>query len=142
MDSVLEVSRDFAVLGSVRVSARLGQDSGSEYYSPQVSPFQPTCSLPEVPLADFVAVPHEVVAVPLEIVPFVPHVEPYLHFERPHSLFGDQEPTETSKQPIRALYLGHVTGYLPIMDHYFLFRSVPGLLIKHSKRNSGHNDAT
>eukprot|EP00116_Pleurobrachia_bachei_P019081 sb/3479343/ len=37
-----------------------------------------------------------------------------------------QEPTETSKQPIRARYLGHVTGYHPIRDQYFLIRSVPG----------------
>eukprot|EP00116_Pleurobrachia_bachei_P011898 sb/3472160/ len=33
------------------------------------------------------------------------------------------EPTETSKQPIRTRYLGHVTGYLPIRDQYFLIRS-------------------
>ncbi len=37
-----------------------------------------------------------------------------------------QEPTETSKQPIRTRYLGHVTGYQPIRDQYFLIRSVPG----------------
>eukprot|EP00116_Pleurobrachia_bachei_P002896 sb/3463158/ len=36
-----------------------------------------------------------------------------------------QEPTETSKQPIRTRYLGHVIGYQPIRDHYFLIRSVP-----------------
>ena len=36
-----------------------------------------------------------------------------------------QEPTESSKQPIRARYLGHVTGYQPISDQYFLIRSVP-----------------
>eukprot|EP00116_Pleurobrachia_bachei_P009825 sb/3470087/ len=29
---------------------------------------------------------------------------------------GDQEPTETSKQPIRTRYLGHVTDYQPIRD--------------------------
>eukprot|EP00116_Pleurobrachia_bachei_P018321 sb/3478583/ len=34
--------------------------------------------------------------------------------------------TQTSKQPIRSRYLGHVTGYQPIRDHYFLIRSVPG----------------
>eukprot|EP00116_Pleurobrachia_bachei_P012483 sb/3472745/ len=34
-----------------------------------------------------------------------------------------QEPTETSKQPIRTRYLGHVTGYQPIRDQYFLIRS-------------------
>eukprot|EP00116_Pleurobrachia_bachei_P016258 sb/3476520/ len=33
-----------------------------------------------------------------------------------------QEPTETSKQPIRTRYLGHVTGYQPIRDRYFLIR--------------------
>eukprot|EP00116_Pleurobrachia_bachei_P016308 sb/3476570/ len=36
-----------------------------------------------------------------------------------------QEPTDTSKQPIRTCYLGHVTGYHPIRDQYFLIRSVP-----------------
>ena len=36
-----------------------------------------------------------------------------------------QEPTESSKQPIRSRYLGHVTGYQPIRDQYFLIRSVP-----------------
>eukprot|EP00116_Pleurobrachia_bachei_P009933 sb/3470195/ len=33
--------------------------------------------------------------------------------------------TETSKQPIRTCYLGHVTGNQPIRDQYFLIRSVP-----------------
>eukprot|EP00116_Pleurobrachia_bachei_P010169 sb/3470431/ len=32
------------------------------------------------------------------------------------------EPTETSKQPIKTRYLGHVTGYQPIRDQYFLIR--------------------
>eukprot|EP00116_Pleurobrachia_bachei_P005007 sb/3465269/ len=36
-----------------------------------------------------------------------------------------QEPTETSDQPIRTRYLGHVTGHQPIRDQYFLIRSVP-----------------
>ena len=36
-----------------------------------------------------------------------------------------QEPADTSKQPIRT-YLGHVTGYQPIRDQYFLVRSVHG----------------
>eukprot|EP00116_Pleurobrachia_bachei_P014614 sb/3474876/ len=31
-----------------------------------------------------------------------------------------------SKQPIRTPYLGHVTGYQPIRDQYFLIWSVPG----------------
>ena len=31
------------------------------------------------------------------------------------------------KQPIRTRYLGHVTGYQPIRDQYFLIRSVPVL---------------
>eukprot|EP00116_Pleurobrachia_bachei_P016619 sb/3476881/ len=35
-----------------------------------------------------------------------------------------QEPTETSKQPIRTRYLGHVTGYQPIRDQYSLILSV------------------
>eukprot|EP00116_Pleurobrachia_bachei_P002713 sb/3462975/ len=34
------------------------------------------------------------------------------------------EPTEISKQPIRTCYLGHVIGYQPIRDQYFLIRSV------------------
>ena len=40
-----------------------------------------------------------------------------------------EEPTESSKQPIRARYLDHVTGYQPIRDQYFLIRSVPGIQI-------------
>eukprot|EP00116_Pleurobrachia_bachei_P006770 sb/3467032/ len=39
----------------------------------------------------------------------------------------DQEPTDTSKQPIRTRYLGHVTSYQPIRDQYFLIRSVHAL---------------
>eukprot|EP00116_Pleurobrachia_bachei_P016332 sb/3476594/ len=35
------------------------------------------------------------------------------------------EPTETSKQPIRTRYLGHVAGYQPIREQYFLIWSVP-----------------
>eukprot|EP00116_Pleurobrachia_bachei_P012266 sb/3472528/ len=35
----------------------------------------------------------------------------------------NQEPTDTSKQPIRTTYLGHVTGYQPIKDHCLLIRS-------------------
>eukprot|EP00116_Pleurobrachia_bachei_P004481 sb/3464743/ len=35
-----------------------------------------------------------------------------------------QEPTDTSKQPIRTRYLGHVTGYQPIRDQYFLLPSL------------------
>ena len=42
-----------------------------------------------------------------------------------------QEPTEPSKQPIRARYLGHVTGYQPIRDQYFLVRSFPGARWNH-----------
>eukprot|EP00116_Pleurobrachia_bachei_P013984 sb/3474246/ len=32
---------------------------------------------------------------------------------------------ENLNRPIRTLYLGHVTGYQPIRDQYFLVRSVP-----------------
>ena len=39
-----------------------------------------------------------------------------------------QEPTEFRKQPIRTRYLGHVTGYQPIRDQYFLIWSVPALV--------------
>eukprot|EP00116_Pleurobrachia_bachei_P007756 sb/3468018/ len=35
------------------------------------------------------------------------------------------ESVVTSKQPIRTRYLGHVTGYQPIRDQFFLIRSVP-----------------
>eukprot|EP00116_Pleurobrachia_bachei_P003381 sb/3463643/ len=34
------------------------------------------------------------------------------------------EPTDTSKQQIKTRYLGHVAGYQPIRDQYFLIRSV------------------
>eukprot|EP00116_Pleurobrachia_bachei_P009486 sb/3469748/ len=37
-------------------------------------------------------------------------------------LTDNQEPTDTSKQPIRTRYLGHVTSYQPIRDQYFLIR--------------------
>ena len=45
-----------------------------------------------------------------------------------------QEPTEFRKQPIKTRYSGHVTGYQPIRDQYFLIRSIPGYLT-----NNGHN---
>eukprot|EP00116_Pleurobrachia_bachei_P004707 sb/3464969/ len=51
-----------------------------------------------------------------------------------------QEPTETSQQPIRTRYLGHVTGYQPISDQYFLIRSVPAkyiYILKPYQRNTG-----
>eukprot|EP00116_Pleurobrachia_bachei_P015113 sb/3475375/ len=41
-----------------------------------------------------------------------------------HFISG-QEPTKTSKQPIRNRYLGHETGYQPIRDQYFVLISVP-----------------
>eukprot|EP00116_Pleurobrachia_bachei_P012317 sb/3472579/ len=37
------------------------------------------------------------------------------------------EPNEISKKPIRTRYLGHVTGYQPIRDQYFLIRHVLAL---------------
>ena len=40
-------------------------------------------------------------------------------------MYLHQQPTESSKQPITARYLGHVTGYQPIRDQYFLIRSAP-----------------
>eukprot|EP00116_Pleurobrachia_bachei_P015437 sb/3475699/ len=46
-----------------------------------------------------------------------------LSFSKSQKVF-QQEPTETSKQPIRTRYLGHVTGYQPIRDQYFLIRSI------------------
>eukprot|EP00116_Pleurobrachia_bachei_P012805 sb/3473067/ len=36
-----------------------------------------------------------------------------------------REPTESSKQPIKTRYLGHMTGYQAIREQYFLIRSVP-----------------
>ena len=36
------------------------------------------------------------------------------------------EQIESSKQPIRLRYLGHMTGHQPIRDQYFNIRSVPG----------------
>eukprot|EP00116_Pleurobrachia_bachei_P003812 sb/3464074/ len=39
------------------------------------------------------------------------------------------EPTEASKQPIRTRDLGHVTGYQPIRDQYFLNWSIPGISV-------------
>eukprot|EP00116_Pleurobrachia_bachei_P009468 sb/3469730/ len=36
------------------------------------------------------------------------------------------EPYKIGKQPIRTRYLGHVNGYQPIRNQYFLIRSVPG----------------
>eukprot|EP00116_Pleurobrachia_bachei_P016205 sb/3476467/ len=47
--------------------------------------------------------------------------------ERPdvyqHLVEWEDNKWETSKQPIRTRCLGHVTGYQPIRDHYFLIRS-------------------
>eukprot|EP00116_Pleurobrachia_bachei_P008640 sb/3468902/ len=40
----------------------------------------------------------------------------YIRFISPQQ----QEPTRPSKQPMRTRYLGHVTGYQPIRDQYFL----------------------
>eukprot|EP00116_Pleurobrachia_bachei_P014638 sb/3474900/ len=48
-----------------------------------------------------------------------------------------QEPTKTSKHPIRTRYLGHVTGYQSIREQYFLILSVPGS-IPLPRRNRGH----
>ena len=48
------------------------------------------------------------------------------------NVFGDigmeaiEEKIIEGKQPIRTRNLGHVTGYQPIRDQYFLVRSVPG----------------
>eukprot|EP00116_Pleurobrachia_bachei_P012112 sb/3472374/ len=39
-----------------------------------------------------------------------------------------EEPTETSKQPIKTCYLGHMTSYQPIGNQYFLIRSVPDVI--------------
>ena len=61
------------------------------------------------------------------------------HFSRGYNSNISQgvyhKPTESSKQPIRARYLGHVTGYQPIRDQYFLVRSVPSVYHKHGVSN-------
>eukprot|EP00116_Pleurobrachia_bachei_P005366 sb/3465628/ len=46
------------------------------------------------------------------------------YFPRSYQL-NNQEPTDTSKQPVTTRCLGHVTGYQPFRDQYFLIRSVP-----------------
>eukprot|EP00116_Pleurobrachia_bachei_P012596 sb/3472858/ len=52
------------------------------------------------------------------------HGNPGLHMFTA-TLIPKQVPTKTSKQPIITHYLGHVTGYQPIRDQYFLIQSVP-----------------
>eukprot|EP00116_Pleurobrachia_bachei_P009891 sb/3470153/ len=44
--------------------------------------------------------------------------------KREGSGIDNQEPTETSKQPIKTRYFGHVTGYQPIRDQHFLIWSL------------------
>eukprot|EP00116_Pleurobrachia_bachei_P007687 sb/3467949/ len=51
------------------------------------------------------------------------HLEELLAKSKLHSGTGQK-----SKQPIRTRYLGHVTGYQPIKDSYFLVRSALKLL--------------
>eukprot|EP00116_Pleurobrachia_bachei_P014864 sb/3475126/ len=41
----------------------------------------------------------------------------------PNYFLNRHQPTETSKQLIGTRYLGHVTGYQPIRDQYFLISS-------------------
>eukprot|EP00116_Pleurobrachia_bachei_P004247 sb/3464509/ len=59
--------------------------------------------------------------------------EPKKKTVRPRKDFTDsqrstlEEPTETSKQPIKTRYLCHMTGYQPIRDQFFMTRSVPTL---------------
>eukprot|EP00116_Pleurobrachia_bachei_P004426 sb/3464688/ len=54
------------------------------------------------------------------------------HYEQPDL---KSEPSDTSKKLITTRYLGHVTGYQPIRDQYFLIRSVPDLTLKRSYLN-------
>eukprot|EP00116_Pleurobrachia_bachei_P012755 sb/3473017/ len=49
--------------------------------------------------------------------------------------------SDTSKQPIRTLYLSHVTGYPPIRDQYFLIRSVPKPSLPIRNRSRSTNSA-
>ena len=51
--------------------------------------------------------------------------QPKKQYEQKPCVTYWQELTDTSKQPIRTRYLGHVTGYPPIRDQHFLIRSVP-----------------
>eukprot|EP00116_Pleurobrachia_bachei_P005206 sb/3465468/ len=50
--------------------------------------------------------------------------------------YQHQEPTETSKEPIRTRYLGRMTGYQPISDHYFLIRPVSYAFQKQNRSES------
>jgi len=52
-----------------------------------------------------------------------------LIFCKNKSIHHIQQPTGPSKQPIRTLYLSHVTGLQPIREQYFLVRSVAGHII-------------
>eukprot|EP00116_Pleurobrachia_bachei_P003634 sb/3463896/ len=45
---------------------------------------------------------------------------------------GSGKLTETSRQPIRTHYLGHMTGYQPIRDQNFLIRSVPDTQLRNT----------
>eukprot|EP00116_Pleurobrachia_bachei_P001753 sb/3462015/ len=46
-----------------------------------------------------------------------------------------REPTDTSKQPIRTRYLGHVTSYQPIRDQYFMIYMLQ-VLVKTSQEKA------
>ena len=62
----------------------------------------------------------------------------HVQLQRRTCLVMEQETTGFSKQPIRARYLGHVTGYRPIRDQYFLIRSVPIMCSLSSLTQSPH----
>ena len=51
--------------------------------------------------------------------------QPKKQYEQKPCVTYWQELTDTSKQPIRTRYLGHVTGYPPIGDQYLLIWSSP-----------------
>ena len=53
-----------------------------------------------------------------------------------------QQPTGPSKQRIRTPDLGHVTGFQPIRDQYFLVQSVPAYYIIYSfSESSGREES-
>ena len=52
-----------------------------------------------------------------------------------------QEPTESSKKPIRTSYLGQVTVYQPIRDQYFMIRSGHGSSGDDKAKGSGGDKA-
>eukprot|EP00116_Pleurobrachia_bachei_P004297 sb/3464559/ len=55
---------------------------------------------------------------------------------------SDQEPTETSKQPVRTCYLGHVNGYQPMRDQYRVGEIGAAGVPTTTDRNNSRNNIT